>query len=203
MTNNFDLYKEFIQGDLDDCPDSYYVIELIRRGKDTEGPAKNYHFKNYYIKNSSDIDKYKDEIIQLCNMLKLRAYGSVNYKSFTQVTLNTMAEYARRIAENNFAKPYSIFESCSGAYYPRNKFWMIDLDDCNEHKLALVEEILTMSKPYYTNKVIKVFPTKSGYHLITTSFDRKEFDLVYTGTFNDEVAPEIKTNSITLIYENV
>lgn len=202
MTNNFEAYKEFIQGN--DCPDSYYVIELIRRGKDHPNlPASNYHFRNYYIKSPSDIDKYKDEIILLCTTLGLRAYGSVNYKSFKQVTLNTMAEYAKRIAENNFAKPYNIFESCSGTYCPSNKFWLIDLDECNEHKLALVEEILTVSKPYHSNKVVRVFPTKSGYHLITTAFDRKEFDLVYTGTFNDEKAPEIKTNGITLIYENV
>ena len=202
MTNNFEAYKEFIQGN--HCPDSYYVIELIRRGKDHPNlPASNYHFRNYYIKSPSDIDKYKDEIILLCTTLGLRAYGSVNYKSFKQVTLNTMAEYARRIAENNFAKPYNVFESCSGTYCPSNKFWLVDLDECNEQKLALVEEIITMSKPYYSNKVIRIFPTKSGYHLITTSFDRKEFNLVYTGTFNDEEAPEIKTNGITLIYENV
>ncbi len=70
MTDNFRRYEELINlngglpkdnehGNLD----KYYVIELMRRGKDNPDlPAANYHFRNYYIYSSRDLDKYEREI---------------------------------------------------------------------------------------------------------------------------------------------
>lgn len=210
MTNNFQLYKDFITDKFANTTlltiDSYFVVELIRRGKDNpDMPAANYHFKNYYIRKPEDLDKYENEIKTLCKALKLRAYASVNIKSFKQVSLDTMAELARRIANNDYRKNYAVFESCSGSYcYSEDKTWVIDLDDCkmDDKKVKKVYEILDHIKPYNTEKVIAQFPTKSGVHLITRPFDVKEFGLVYGGCFNDETA-DIKKNHLTLLYENL
>lgn len=96
MTDNFKLYKEYIEESFKSSTllenDMYFVVELMRRGKDNpDMPAANYHFKNYYIRKVEDLDKYENEIKLLCNVMRLRAYASVNYKSFKQVSLNTMA----------------------------------------------------------------------------------------------------------------
>ena len=109
MTNNFDLYKEYITTEFANSllpeNDTYFVIELMRRGKDNPNlPAANYHFKNYYIRKPEDLDKYKQEIIDLCSIFRMRAYASVNYKSFKQVTLDTLVELSRRVANNDFKK---------------------------------------------------------------------------------------------------
>lgn len=117
MTDNFKAYKEFVteKWRYTELPenDSYFVVELLRRGKDNPDlPAANYHFKNYYIRKPEDLDKYEAEIKQICDMLRLRAYASVNIKSFKQVSLDTMAELARRIANNDYKKNYAVFESC-------------------------------------------------------------------------------------------
>lgn len=208
MTNNFQLYKDFITEKFANTTlltiDSYFVIELIRRGKDNpDAPAANYHFKNYYIRKPEDLDKYENEIKTLCEVLRLRAYASVNIKSFKQVSLDTMAELARRIANNDYWHNYSVFESCSGSYcYSEDKTWIIDLDDVDDKKVKKVYEILDHTKPYDTEKVIAQFPTKSGVHLITRPFDVKEFGLVYGGCFNDETV-DIKKNHLTLLYENL
>ena len=210
MTNNFDLYKNFITEKFANTTlltiDSYFVVELIRRGKDNpDMPAANYHFKNYYIRKPEDLDKYENEIKTLCEVLRLRAYASVNIKSFKRVSLDTMAELARRIANNDYRKNYAVFESCSGSYcYSEDKTWIIDLDDCSvdDKKVKKVYEILDHIKPYNTEKAIAQFPTKSGVHLITRPFDMKEFSLVYGGCFNDETA-DIKKNHLTLLYENL
>lgn len=210
MTNNFQLYKDFITEKFTNttlsAEDSYFVVELMRRGKDNpDMPAANYHFKNYYIRKPEDLDKYGNEIKTLCEVLRLRAYASVNIKSFKQVSLDTMVELARRIANNDYRKTYAVFESCSGSYcYSNDKTWVIDLDDCkmDDKKVKKVYEILDHIKPYNTEKVIAQFPTKSGVHLITRPFDIKEFDLVYGGCFNDEEV-DIKKNHLTLLYENL
>ena len=136
MTNNFEIYKQFITEKFNNTElqegDAYFVIELIRRGKDNPDlPAANYHFKNYYIRKPEDLDKYGDEIRILCEVMRLRAYASVNIKSFKQVSLDTMAELARRIANNDYKKNYSVFESCSGQYYhSADKQWVVDCDNC-------------------------------------------------------------------------
>lgn len=208
MTDNFDIYKQFIteKWSYSDLPegDSYFVVELIRRGKDNpDMPAANYHFKNYYIRKPEDLDKYKQEIKSLCEILHLRAYASVNIKSFKQVSLDTMAELARRIANNDYRKNYAVFESCSGQYcHSGDKQWVVDCDDCVLHDEypETVKELINSCKPD-GNKIVTEFPTKSGIHLITTSFDRQQF--IELCEVYDIKNVDIKKNHLTLLYENL
>lgn len=208
MTDNFNAYKQFItekwiQSKLP-REDSYFVIELIRRGKDNPNlPAANYRFKNYYIHKPEDFDKYEQEIKSLCNMLHLRAYASVNIKSFKQVSLDTMAELARRIANNDYRKNYTIFESCSGQYcHSSDKQWVVDLDDCKLHDEypEIIKELINSCRPD-GDKIVTEFPTKSGIHIITLPFDREQFtELCEEYNIKDV---DIKLNHLTLLYENL
>lgn len=209
MTDNFNAYKQFIteKWSYSDLPegDSYFAIELIRRGKDNpDMPAANYHFKNYYIRKPEDLDKYKQEIKSLCEMLHLRAYASVNIKSFKQVSLDTMAELARRIAKNDYRKNYAVFESCSGQYcHSNDKQWVVDLDDCKLHDEypETIKELINSCKPD-GNKIVTEFLTKSGVHIITLPFDRKQFtELCKKYYINGNI--DIKKNHLTLLYENL
>jgi hypothetical protein len=205
MTDNFNAYKQFIteEWSYSDLPegDSYFAIELIKRGKDNPDlPAANYHFKNYYIRKPEDLDKYEQEIKSLCEMLHLRAYASVNIKSFKQVSLDTMAELARRIANNDYRKNYAVFESCSGQYcHSGDKQWVVDLDDCTINGVfpKLIKDIINSCKPD-GNKIVAEFPTKSGVHIITTPFDRQQFMELC-----EEHDVDIKKNHLTLLYENL
>lgn len=208
MTDNFEQYKEYITNEFKQSVleegDTYFVIELIRRGKDNpDNPAANYHFKNYYLRKPEDLDKYKEEIIKLCELLKLRAYASVNYKSFKQVTLNTLAELAQRVSNGDFHKSYNVYESCSGSYCnSKNKRWVIDIDNCDldDEKVQSIKNIIHNCEPN-GNKMITSFPTKSGIHLITKPFDRMEFQDVLR--YFPWEHPEIKKNHLTLLYENI
>lgn len=208
MTDNFKAYKQFIteKWSYSDLPvvDSYFVVELIRRGKDNpDMPAANYHFKNYYIRKPEDLDKYEQEIKSLCEMLHLRAYASVNIKSFKQVSLDTMAELARRIANNDYRKNYAVFESCSGQYcHSKDKQWVVDLDNCilNDEYPEKVKELINSCKPD-GDKIVTEFPTKSGVHIITTPFDRKQLMELCKKYYIYNV--DIKKNHLTLLYENL
>ena len=79
--DNFKAYEDFLRDN--GIPETinynrnftpkYYVIEVMRRGKDNpELPAANYHFRNYYIYSWKDLDKYEEEIKGICNLLNLR-----------------------------------------------------------------------------------------------------------------------------------
>lgn len=214
MTDNFNLYKEYIAKDFAESSleenDMYFVVELMRRGKDNPDlPAANYHFKNYYIRKPEDLDKFKDEIITLCTTLRLRAYASVNYKSFKYVTLNTLAELARRVANNDFKKNYNVYESCSGSYcHSENKRWVIDIDNessIDSIKVKKVEELINSCAPLNKDKIILKVPTKSGIHIITLPFDRAQFAINCTDNLENGIndVPDIKKNHLTLLYENL
>lgn len=215
MIDNFKNYKKFIvlNGGLPEINekgnlDKYYVIELIRRGKDNpDMPAANYHFKNYYIYSWHDLAKYEEEIKNICTLLRLRAYASVNYKLMSQVSLDTMAESARRIAAHDFKKFYNIFESCSGKFVDkRNNVWIIDIDEDFpiELKSNLYQYINKMESKY-DNKIIFTMPTKHGEHIICHPFNKKQFVDDFKSYMGDETlnVPDIKMNHLTLLYENL
>ncbi|MBR1449668.1 MAG: hypothetical protein IJ588_14985 [Prevotella sp.] len=216
MTDNFIRYREFIEatGGLPDDNekgnlDRYYVIELMRRGKDNPDlPAANYHFRNYYIYSWRDLDRYEQEIKQVCQMLNLRAYCSVNYKRMSQVALDTLAESARRIAAHDYKRFYSIFESCSGKYVERgDELWVVDIDDVtDEPVLAAVRRYIRTMQSGYADPVVYTMPTRSGVHIITRPFNLKQFKDGFweaiTAQYNIDV-PDVKKNHLTLLYENL
>lgn len=216
MTDNFKRYKKLIElnGGLPDdnekgTLDKYYVVELMRRGKDNpDMPAANYHFRNYYIYSWRDLDRYEEEIKSICDQLHLRAYCSVNYKLMSQVALDTLAESARRIAAHDYKKFYSIFESCSGKFVDRsNAMWVVDVDDIDGDRAmqTMIDYINGMESGYDKN-VVFIMPTRSGFHLITRPFNLKKFQDGFwenvTAQTNIEKA-DIKKNHLTLLYENL
>lgn len=217
MTDNFKLIKDFIQsqwaGLFDSLTDMFYTVEIISRAKDNARIiAGNNKFKTYYINNMEDFDKYESEIKLLCDTLQMRAYISVNAKSFKQVTLNTMAEYANRIANNDFKKPYSIFDSCAAKYVERSEqLWIIDVDkeDVDHYSLNAPITIDDLADNYIKivescepkKKIVTVIPTRSGRHIITHPFNTVEF--MSKASCNKTVDGLIKKNNNTLLYENI
>ena len=215
MTDNFNRYKEFITllGGIPDTNekgnlDKYYVIELMRRGKDNPDlPAANYHFKNYYIYSWRDLDRYEEEIKNICTLLNLRAYCSVNYKLMSQVSLDTLAESARRIAAHDYKKFYNIFESCSGKFVSNgNNLWVADVDNVDVKKeedyckVKILSDFINNMESGHKVNVIYNMPTKSGLHLITYPFNLQKFNQEW----NSAILPvDIKKNHLTLLYENL
>ena len=212
MIDNFTIIKDFIQsqfgGQFNDFTDAFYAVEIIGRKKDGAS-ADTHKFKTYFIKNIEDLYKYEAEIKAVCDALKMRAYISVNSKSWRQVTLNTMAEYADHIAHDNFDKPQSVFESCVGKFVDRSsQLWIIDvdkedadfhgmsIDDLAEYYSIIIEKECSPRRP-----IVTVIPTKTGKHIICHPFNTVEFSNKACGaTCTDGL---IKKNNFTLLYENV
>lgn len=215
MTDNFKNYREFINicGELPDTNekgtlDKYYVIKLMRRGKDNpDMPAANYHFKNYYIYSWHDYEKYEQEIKDICTLLKLRAYCSVNYKLMSQVALDTLAESARRIAAHDYKKFYNIFESASGKFVERsNSLWVVDIDEVpNDVVLNEICSFINVLDSGHVRNVIYIMPTKSGIHLITHPFNLLQFNKNWKANLGKYITdiPDVKKNHLTLLFENL
>lgn len=212
MTDNFRIIREMIRsqwdGQFDSLTDLFYTIEIIGRSKDSAS-IKSHKFKTYYIRTIEDFDKYENEITLLCDTLNMRAYISVNAKSWRKVTLNTMAEYADRIARDDFSKPHSVFDSCASKFADKSsQLWIIDVDKEDADLLGMSVDDLTVYYGTIIEKecdprkpVVEVIPTKSGAHIITHPFNIVEF--ANKACRRKTVEELIKKNGLTLLYENI
>ena len=213
MTNNFQAISDFLTEQFSSLngddglvqADTFYNVVLIGRKKDNalvDGKVK-----SYTINDISDLDKYKQEIITICDALKVRAYISVNYKSHKQVTLDAMVEYANDIAQDCFNNSRGIYDSVVAKFADRKKqLWIIDVDKDDSFGKS-VDELTDLyikttesCKPY--KKIVTVIPTKSGKHIITHPFDASEFYLKI-GELVKLGSNLIKKNDMTLLYENI
>lgn len=211
MTDNFESIKQLIQitdPDFDSNNDKFYTVEILRRRKDNPEMHGDVHsVKVYYINKIADFDSLKDEIIKLCEVFIARAYVSVNCRSYESVTKSAMIEYATRIANNDFKKPYSIFQSCTDKYIRnKNRRWIIDIDaeDAIKFGIAvakLTEKIKciieTKCSPF--RDIITIIPSCSGNHIITSPFNTGQFCECLKGEF-DEPLSLIKKNNPTILY---
>lgn len=198
MTDNFESFKNYIQlyyPRFNRDNDSYFTIEIVRRGKDHPGlQSSNYKFKTYFIGSFKDLDRFKDEIKTICDVFKMRAYFSVNQKSYYQVMLDTNAELSRRIAGHDYKKSYAIWESCSGKYIDsKDKRRVVDIDDLQFTK----DYIDLIGKEYILYKI----KTKSGFHLITKPFPLDNF--LEDCDKNGYPRPTVLKNHLSLLYENL
>lgn len=212
MTNNFQVISEFLTEQFsslygDDCSvkdDVFYNVALIGRKKDNalvDGKVK-----SYTINDVSDLDKYKQEIITICDALKVRAYISVNYKSHRQVALKVMVEIANYNLQDYFKSSRGLYDSVVAKFVDHKKqLWIIDVDKDDSFGKSVDEltdlyiKTIESCKPY--KKIVTVIPTKSGKHIITHPFDASEFYLKI-GELVKLGSNLIKKNDVTLLYEN-
>lgn len=215
MTNNFEKVKQYIKTtfqysggevfgqSLNDNDDIFFSIEIIRRGKDHPNmPAANYLFKNYHINKLEDLDKFQEEIISMCDILKMRAYFSINRKSYRKCLLKQNELIAKRIYDGDFKKPHNTWQSAISQYaHSQDKRWIVDVDTV-DIDLNHLKQIINTTQAG-DNRIISELKTKNGYHIITLPFDVKKFNSEIEKQFGVDNNIEIKKNALTLLYENI
>jgi hypothetical protein len=160
----------------------FYMLYVLKRKKDQpEGERDNHQsvrtIKSYCIESIEHLDRRYDEIKQLCEMFKARAYIHVQKQNHTDVSLNMMVDLAKRIQDGNH-KQQGLFDSVVGQVKTQEKRWIVDIDTTDYHAVTEVTQFITNLRPEGP-KVEMVIPTKNGYHLITARFDVKTFSEKY------------------------
>jgi hypothetical protein len=156
----------------------FYMLYVLKRKKDQpEGERDNHQsvrtIKSYCIESIEHLDRRYDEIKQLCEMFKARAYIHVQKQNHTDVSLNMMVDLAKRIQDGNH-KQQGLFDSVVGQVKTQEKRWIVDIDTTDYHAVTEISQFINYLRPEGP-KVEMVIPTKNGYHLITARFDVKTF----------------------------
>lgn len=209
MIDNLNLIKPLLnfekQGD-------FYMLYVFKRKKDQpEGEKENHQsvrtIKSYCIESIEHLEKRYDEIKQMCELFKARAYIHVQKQNHFDVSLNMMVDLAKRI-QNGQHNQKGLFDSVVGQIKTQEKRWIVDVDDNEEFSPIMMGYIEYECSPiteFNINedgfpdgykvgpKIEAIIPTKNGLHIITKKFDVMKFREKYPNV-------DIQKKNPTLLY---
>jgi hypothetical protein len=209
MINNLEIIKPLLNFEKEG---DFYMLYVFKRKKDQpEGERDNHQsvrtIKTYCIESIDHLERRYEEIIQMCEMFKARAYIHIQKQNHFDVSLSMMVDLAQRIQNGNHNQK-GLFDSVVGQLKTNEKKWIIDVDGMSAPSPMMVAFIEYNCKPitevefdeagipigYKVGpKVEAVIPTKNGHHLITKKFDVMEFKKQYPDI-------DIQKKNPTLLY---
>jgi len=208
MIDNIELIKPLLNFDKEG---DFYMLYVFKRKKDQpEGERDNHQsvrtIKSYCIDNIVYLDMRYDEIKQLCEVFKARAYIHVAKQNHMDVSLNMITEIVTRI-QSGQTNQKNVFDSVVGQIKTSEKRWIVDVDQ-KEISPLMIAHIEYGCKPFTEvdfdevgmpigykvgPKIETIIPTKSGHHLITKRFDVMAFKEKYSDI-------DIQKKNPTLLY---
>jgi hypothetical protein len=179
MIDNLEQIKQLLN--FEDEGD-FYMLYVFKRKKDQpEGERDNHQsvrtIKTYCVDSIEYLEKRYDEIKQLCEMFKARAYIHVQKQNHKDVSLEMMIGLAEKIKNGQHNQKH-LFDSVVGQIKTHEKRWIVDLDTQDEDEVVRMTKVINITRPE-GDKIKCIIPTKNGYHFITDRFDVSQFSNVY------------------------
>jgi hypothetical protein len=194
MINNFEIIKTLLNFETEG---DFYMTYVFKRKKDQpEGERDNHQsvrtIKTYCVESIEYLNKRYEEIKQLCEIFKARAYIHVQKQNHKDISLNMMMELAQKI-KNNQHKQNNLFDSVVGQIKTQEKRWIVDIDSKDTKHIFEVKSHIDSCRPFGKDKILTEIPTKNGTHLITERFDVMKFKEKYPNI-------DIQKKNPTLLY---
>lgn len=193
MIDNLEQIKELLnfseKGD-------FYMLYVLKRKKDQpEGERDNHQsvrtIKTYCIESIEYLESRYNEIKDLCEHFKARAYIHIQKQSHSDVSLNMLVTLAERIRDGATNQKH-LFDTVVGKIKTLEKRWIVDIDTKDKEFVYKLIYDLHFIQPM-GNKIEAMIPTKNGLHLITSKFNVLKFGELYPGI-------DIQKKNPTLLY---
>ena len=194
MINNLEIIKPLLNFEKEG---DFYMLYVFKRKKDQPAGERDNHqsvrtIKTYTVESVEYLDKRWDEIVQLCEMFKARAYIHIQKQNHFDVGMNMIKAIVDRIESGQMNQQH-VFNSVVGQIKTYEKRWIVDVDTKDTKELLEIQQWIDHCRPHGVDKIETVIPTKSGYHLITKRFDVMEFKKKYHDI-------DIQKKNPTLVY---
>ena len=182
----------------------FYMLYVFKRKKDQpEGERDNHQsvrtIKTYCIESIDHLERRYDEVKQLCEMFKARAYIHVQKQNHRDVSLDMLSSLAERI-KNGVQNQKGLFDSVVGQIKTQEKRWIIDIDNVSmdgfnhdPYQVSLREYINELQKEAGKEQGMTFVRTRSGFHIITQPFTVMKFKEKYPDV-------DIQKKNPTLLY---
>ena len=192
MIDNLELIKPLLNFDNEG---DFYMLYVLKRKKDQTTDKANHQsvrtIKSYCVDSIEYLEKRYDEIQQLCEMFKARAYIHIQKQNHKDVALEMIPQIVKRIQSGQINQKH-VFDSVVGQLKTYEKRWIVDIDVRDREFVGEVWNFINSIRPEGP-KIEVAIPTKSGYHLITKRFDVMEFQKKYPDI-------DIQKKNPTLLY---
>ena len=144
---------------------------------------RNVHLiSSYKVDITHPLSKYKDEVIDLCEKFRARAYINLSSKSKRATAVQMLNNIADCFRRNNFQYLNRIWNSAAGQVGAIDKKWVIDCDfdeKFAEEAIPPMAKFINEECMPMGNKIVAYVRTKNGAHLITRPFDLRKFRGTY------------------------
>jgi hypothetical protein len=182
----------------------FYMLYVFKRKKDQPEGEKDNHqsvrtIKTYCIESIDHLERRYDEVKQLCEMFKARAYIHIQKQNHRDVSLDMLASLAERI-KNGVQNQKGLFDSVVGQIKTQEKRWIIDVDDISidgfnhdPSQIKMREFINELQKEAGREPHMTFIKTRSGFHIITQPFNVMKFKEKYPDV-------DIQKKNPTLLY---
>jgi hypothetical protein len=196
MTDNFDIIKDFVSKNILQKGD-FYFIQILKRRKENPDLKKDVSIiENFFFYSLDDFDKYKEQIIYLCQENNARAYIRINKRNETKIALQTIRIAIEEILSGNYRPKFEITateepqksleaikvitDAISNGDYSLCRY--AHLSACGQFASDPVKKwvidvddksIFNDVKNHLANitTILLTLPTKNGFHFITTGFN--------------------------------
>lgn len=196
VIDNFDLIKPILH--FEPSHKSIILVYLVSRKKDgntkVNGSNRVRTIKSYYFQSIEYLEEKMNEIRTICSAFNCRAYICIQPKLMKKVLFTlqriTMDEIEGMMSADNKIHLTGFLDSAvmKTTALAKYKYWVVDVDQ--EEKDSIIEQI--KQRRHGEGEVIKaVLPTVQGWHIITTPFDSRDFEIENV---------EIKKSGLTLLY---
>jgi hypothetical protein len=170
------------------------MLYVLKRKKDQTDDKSNHQsvrtIKSYCINSMDHLEKRYEEIQQLCEIFKARAYIHVQKQNHKDVSLNMITEIVHRIQSGQINQQ-GVFDSVVGQLKTNERRWIVDIDTKDIIEIGQITYVIDRLCRPFGSKIITTIPTKSGVHLITERFDVMEFKKHYPDIYIQKKNPTL------------
>ncbi len=182
MIDNFDQIKTLMKFENED---EFYFVQILQRTKEVPNLGKNNNLiRTYNVYSLDYLEKKRDEMISIANVLNARIYIHLNRRSFRMLAFELLEDIAHQMKSGQFQTISHSYDSICGKHHSeKDKTWVIDIDgeELKETNLKeLKNNVNCFIEPYNNrDKIIAEISTKNGIHIISTPFNSQKFGEIY------------------------
>lgn len=178
--DNFELVKHYVPEVFDG--DTFYYTEILDRSKKA-GNNKGRRLRTFYHRDRAEFLAQKEQIIEMCEYFKARAYFRPSSRSFKRVG----QEFAKHLLDQAFSENWEGMRHGYSSVCGKTrlgKVWLFDFDEFG---------ITPLSTFLMGKQDGLCVPSKKGYHILCKPFDRR-----LAMAYNEDVS--IHTDNPTNLY---
>jgi ribosomal protein L32 len=181
MIDNFNQIKELLKFENEN---EFYFIQILQRKKgvadlplELKGANNSSRLiKAYYIYSLEQFEKQYSEMKTLAKLFNARIGINLNRRNSHQMSLEMLSLLAFNIKCGQYNQLHRIYNTLCGQHHAeKDKIWIVDVDHKNKREINDMLFFIERECEPIGTKFISLIESKSGFHLITTSFNTKKF----------------------------